>query len=444
MMNPSMQRTLIHNALIVTVDAEFTILENSAIFIETGRIDRIWTPTTTEKLPEADEVVDAGGAIVMPGLVNAHTHLPMSLFRGIADDLPLQTWLEEHIFPAEAAHIRPETVELGTFLSCAELLLSGTTTCCDGYFLAHRIAHAVRQTGLRAVLGQGVIDFPAPGIEDPSRNVAHAADFAESLRGASSLIRPSIFCHSPYTCSADTLKAAKRAAEERGVLFQIHVAETRFEAEQCRAQHGCSPVVYLDGLGLLDRRTLLVHAVWLDDADVDLIARRGAAVAHCPESNMKLGSGVAPVPDLLAAGVAVGLGTDGCASNNDLDMLGEMATAAKLHKVHRLDPTVADAAAVVRMATINGARALGMETMIGSLEPGKRADLIAIDLNKPHLTPLYKPASHLVYAVSGADVRHVMVDGRWLVRDRCVATMDMEDVMTRAAELSRTISGRKG
>ncbi len=436
---------IIHNGIVVTVDNPFSILADGAVAVRRGRVERVWSPTAGETLPSAKEVVDAKGGIVMPGLVNTHSHLPMSLFRGLADDLPLDRWLQEHIFPAEAQHITSDSVCLGARLSAAEMLLSGTTTCCDGYFLANDIAKTVDSIGLRAVLGQGVIDFPAPGVPDPARNVIMAKAYVQEWQGRSSILYPSIFCHSPYTCSAQTLKAAKQAADESGALLQIHVAETRAEVQQCRSENGCSPIQYLKSLGILDERTLLVHAIWLDDADIATVVQSGAPIAHCPESNMKLGSGIAPVPDFLDAGITVGLGTDGCASNNDLDMLGEMDTVGKLHKVHRLDPTVMDAVSVVRMATIAGARALGLDNEIGSLEKGKQADLIIIDLAQPHLMPLYHPASHLVSAVGRADVRQVMVAGRWLVRDGRLLTIDLDSLLQQAAEIGRTIgSGMSG
>ena len=432
--------TLLYNALVVTVDADLRDISGGALAVRGGVIQKVWRPAPGEALPAARETIDLAGSLLMPGLVNAHTHLPMSLFRGLADDLPLHQWLTEHIFPAEARFLTAATVATGTRLACAEMLLNGITTCCDGYFLADAVAAAVAETGMRAVLGQGVVDFPAPGVPDPSKNVAHAAEFIEQWPAGPSLLRPSIFCHSPYTCSAQTLKAAKKTSARAGVLFQIHAAETRSEVEQCRAEHGCSPVRHLQKLGLLDAQTLLVHAVWLDAEDIRIVADHGAAVAHCPQSNMQLGAGVAPLPDLVAAGIAVGLGTDSCASNNDLDLLAEMDTAAKLHKVRRLDPTVMDAAMVVRMATCEGARAIGLGGHIGSLTPGRRADLIVIDLNQPHLVPLYHPASHLVYAASGADVRHVMIDGRWIVRDRRILTIDVESVLKAAAALGRAIA----
>jgi 5-methylthioadenosine/S-adenosylhomocysteine deaminase len=429
---------LIKNGIVLTMDPAGTGFEHGAVAVKDGRIADVGPVDDFESRP-AKEILDARGGLIMPGLVNAHTHLPMSLFRGLADDLPLEQWLNEYIFPAEATHITPDSVRLGARLSMAEMLLSGTTTCCDGYFLAHQIAEAVEAVGLRAVLGQGVIDFPAPGVPDPAKKIDVARQFVQAWQGRSALIHPSVFCHAPYTCSAETLRAAKQVADELGVLFQIHVAETQFEARQCRQTHGCSPVQYLDGLGLLDRKTLLIHAVWVDDADIEIIGRRHARVSHCPESNMKLASGIAPIPDMLAAGVTVALGTDGCASNNDLDLWGEMDMAAKLHKVQRLDPTVMDADTVLRMATIEGARALGLDDEIGSIEVGKQADLIFIDLAQPRLIPLYMAQSHLVYAVHAADVCHVMIAGRRVVQDRRLLTIDVEELIRQAKHMGKII-----
>ncbi|MGD8368330.1 MAG: amidohydrolase [Desulfobacterales bacterium] len=431
--------TLFHNATVVTAAADFAVFQEALVGVRAGRIERIETAPVGATLPRAKETVDAGGGLILPGLVNTHTHLPMSLFRGLADDLPLQQWLSEHIFPAEAKHIDPEAVRLGASLAAAELLLSGTTTCCDGYFYETEAAEAVERMGLRAVMGQGVIDFPAPGVPDPSRNIDHAEDFLRRWKNAADRIRPSIFCHSPYTCSSATLIAAKKAASRHGVLFQIHVAETRMEADQIRAEHNLSPVAYLDRLGVLDADTLIVHGVWLDGEDIDLLAARGCPVSHNPQSNMKLASGVAPVAKMLQAGIRVGLGTDGCASNNDLDLFAEMDTAAKLHKAVLLDPTVLGAEQVLAMATCNGARAIGWGDEIGSVEVGKAADLIVLDTAAPHLMPMYRPVSHLVYAARGSDVRDVMVGGRFVVRDRKLLTADVEELMDRVAVRCRTI-----
>ncbi len=429
---------IIHDACIVTVNSNSDIIANGMIGIKDGRIACIAAvKKDTPEYPAAD-IIDAAGALVMPGLVNVHTHLPMSLFRGLADDLPLSEWLNSHIFPAEAMHVRPETVRTGTRLSCAELLLSGTTCCCDGYFLEDQVASAVHESGLRAVLGQGVIDYPAPGVPDPKDNIRAAADFVNQHQHLDRIV-PSIFCHSPYTCSSETLRGAKLVADDLGVLFQIHTAETRQETEACMAAHGMSPVKYLHSLKILDHRTLLVHAVWIDEADMDILAGQGVRVAHCPESNMKLGSGVSPVPEMLKHGITVGLGTDGCASNNNLDLFSEMDCAAKLHKAATHDPTVMDAKTVIEMATIGGARAIGLSDRIGSIEVGKEADLIVIDLNRPHLTPLYHPESHLVYTASGADVRDVLVAGEVRVRDFELVGQDVKTIIADAVSAGKDI-----
>jgi 5-methylthioadenosine/S-adenosylhomocysteine deaminase len=431
--------TLFFNARILTVDSRFSNIENGALAVRNGIIEKVWLPSAKAPLPQAKESIDCSGHLVMPGLVNAHTHLPMSLFRGLADDLDLDRWLNDYIFPAEANYISSQTVGLGTRLSAAEMLLNGITTCCDGYFHAEAVAEAISATGMRASIGQGVIDFPAPGVPDPSRNVDVAASFVAAWQSRSNLLQPSIFCHSPYTCSPQTLQAAKAAAVQAGVLFQIHAAETRFEVQQCQEANGCSPVAYLHGLGILDPQTVLIHAVWVDPDDIAMIAESGAGVVHCPQSNMKLASGIAPVPGFIDAGLTIGLGTDGCASNNDLDLFSEMKTTAGLHKVQQLNPAVLDAKSVIRMATFDGARLLGLERDVGSLEAGKQADLIILDMQQPHLLPLYHPASHIVYAARGSDVRHVMVAGRWIVQDRQLITLDLALLIKEIGALSQKI-----
>lgn len=430
---------LIRNAVVVTVNPDFEIIENGAVAIKDGHIDFVGADGDGNPAG-ARQVIDACGGIVMPGLVNTHTHLPMSLFRGLADDLALDKWLTGHIFPAEAAHIRPETVHAATLLSCAEMLLSGTTACCDGYFYENFVAEAVAEAGIRAVLGQGVIDFPAPDCPDPEKNIDTALAFVEQWKDKMAGIIPSIFCHSPYTCSAKTLQRAKQAADKAGVIFQIHVAETRNEAENADIGQSRSVAAYLADLGVLGPNTLASHCVWLDADDVALLRDTGTNVSHNPESNMKLASGIAPVPAMLAAGICAGLGTDGCASNNNLDMFETMGFAAKLHKAAAMDPTVMDAQTVVRMATLQGAKSLGLDHLIGSLEPGKFADLIVIDTRRPHLCPLYHPESHLVYAARGADVSHVMVGGRLLVENHRLLHMDVGAVMAEVCRIGQRVA----
>jgi 5-methylthioadenosine/S-adenosylhomocysteine deaminase len=430
---------IVHNGTIITVNAAFDIIKNGAVCIKKGRIDRVEKNLSHADLSDALELLDAHGGIVMPGLVNVHTHLPMTLLRGLADDMPLLKWLNEHIFPAERRCMNAETVHLGTLVGCAEMIFSGTTTCCDGYFYEDAVAEAVRESGMRAVLGQGVIDYPAPGVADPSKNIRHAEAFVEKWLKASPLISPSIFCHSPYTCSPETLQKAKCATGSRGLVFQIHIAETRDERERFLNEHRLSPVCYLEQLGVIDEKTLLVHAIWLDEGDIGIIAKHGAKIAHNPESNMKLGSGIAPVLEFLTAGIPVGLGTDGCASNNNLDLFQEMDVAAKLHKVHTYDPTAMDAETVIRMATIMGARALGLEEETGSIEVGKQADLIVLDTQKPHLVPMYHPASQIVYAACGSDVRDVVVAGRRILKDRNLITLDVKEILQKAAAFGKTM-----
>ena len=434
---------VVHNGTVLTVNESFEIIENGRICIRGGTIDGIEAAGTGHPPPDARTVIDAEGGIIMPGLVNTHTHVPMTLFRGLADDLPLDVWLNEHIFPAEAEHITPEFVRWASLLACAEMALGGTTTCCDGYFFEGEVARAIDEFGLRAVAGQGIIDFPAPGVPDPSRNLAVARDFATRLAATGGSVSASLFCHSPYTCSADTLRGAKSLADELGVLFQIHVAETKQEVDRCIAEHSMSPIRYLDRLGVLDDRTLLIHAVWVDAEDIGRIAERQCTVSHNPESNMKLGAGVAPVDRMLAAGITVGLGTDGCASNNNMDLFREMDTAAKIHKAATGDPTALDAKSVIRMATIEGARAIGLDDRVGSLAAGKQADLIIINTRRPHLTPIYRPESHVVYAAGAADVDTVIAGGRLLVKERNLLTVDADQILAAAGRQSRQVADRR-
>ena len=430
---------LLVNGTVVTVNPAFDIFANAAIGVRDGHIEIIADSADEQLIASAEEIVDVEGGVILPGLVNAHTHLPMILFRGLADDLPLEQWLNEHMFPAEGRFITETTVGPATRLACAEMLLSGTTTCCDGYFLESRVADALAATGMRGVLAQGVIDFPAPGVPDPARNIDNAASYVETWKDRHATIRPSIFCHSAYTCSAETLRDAKSAATAAGVLFQVHVAETRGEREESISRHGMSPVQYLADLGVLDADTICVHGVWVDEDDRRILSDTGAVVVHCPHSNMKLASGICPVPEYLDGGIPVALGTDGAASNNTLDMIREMGTAARLHKAIQLDPTVTSARQVLEMATMGGARAVGMADRIGSIEPGKLADLVVIDVRRPHLSPIYEPVSHVVYAAAGADVQHVLVGGRFLVRDRQLTTIDIEAVMTDVSAIAEEI-----
>lgn len=420
---------LIHNGTVITMNPDFDVLDKGFVAVSSGIIKEVALQKDGACLPEAQQKIDARAGIIMPGLVNTHTHAPMSLFRGLADDLPLMKWLNEYIFPAESRFVNSESVRAASLLSCAEMILSGTTSLCDGYFFEDQVAEAVQQIGMRGVLGQGVIDFPAPGVPDPKKNLDVAEKFIADWSGVSPLIIPGLFCHSPYTCSEHTLKAAKSLSHQTGTLFQIHAAETKAELTEIQNMHQSTPIQYLDGMGILDEHTLLVHAIYLNDSDMECVRSRGAKISVTTESEMKLASGVARLPELIKQGIPVGLGTDGCASNNDLDLFQEMGMTARLQKVQTGDPTVMDARTVLAMATIKGAEALGLGDRIGSIEVGKQADVIVIDTRKPHLTPMYHPYSHLVYAASGSDVNDVIIDGKLIMRDREIKTIDVEETM---------------
>ena len=430
---------LIRDALILSLSPDLPETFTGSIGIQGDKIVLLRPEDSKLPLPSAKKTINAKGLLVMPGLVNTHTHGAMTLFRSLADDLPLKTWLEQFIFPAEGRFVNPDSVYWGTLLACAEMILSGTTTFADGYFCMDGAMKAVDCSGMRAVLCQGVVNFPAPGIPDPVQNIPTACRFVEKWEGFSPLIRPGIFCHSPYTCSSKTLQMVKGYCRVKEAFFFIHAAETRDEAAMIQTRYGKTPIRYLHSLDLLDSQTRAVHAIHVDSEEIELLARTRTAVAHCPESNMKLASGIAPVVEMLDKGVLVGLGTDGCASNNDMDLFKEMDTAAKLEKVHYSDPTVMNDHTVLRMATIEGARVLGLEKEIGSLEIGKKADMIFLDLNQSHLVPCYDPFSIVVYAAQGSDVHSVMINGRMVMENRKILTFEVNEVMDQVNRISRLI-----
>jgi len=426
---------LIQGGTLITLSDRMEVIEDAAVGISGGRI-RFAARRADAPAARAAETIDAAGCVVMPGLVNTHTHLPMTCFRGLADDLPLMEWLHDHMFPAEAKHVNREMIYRGALLGLAEMILSGTTTCCDSYFYESHVAQAAVDAGVRIVAGQGFIDFSPPDAEEIGKKAAAAEKFIAKWQPLSPMVTPSLFCHSPYTCATQTLQTVKRIADEAGVPFMMHLSETKEEVEIIRARCGLRPVHYLDRIGVLGGNSAAVHCVWLDDSEMDVLTASGTAVCHCPESNMKLASGVARIPEFLKRGVPVGLGTDGCASNNDLDMLLELDTMAKLHKVDTMNPTVLDAATALRMATIGGAHVLGLQDLIGSVEPGKCADIIVVDMRKPHLTPLYHVYSQIVYACRGSDVRDVIVDGKVVMRNRKLLTLDIAKVMGDVREIA--------
>jgi 5-methylthioadenosine/S-adenosylhomocysteine deaminase len=431
---------LIRGGKLLTMADRTEILQDPLIGIRDGRI--IFVQTLKDRTPAhhaAREVIDASGRLIMPGLVNTHTHVPMVLFRGLADDLPLMKWLNDHIFPAEARFINRNTVYSGSMLGIAEMILSGTTTFCDGYFYEDEVARAAIDAGMRGVVAQGFIDFPTPEKDSKTDHKTIAENFVDRWCGRSKLITPALICHSPYACSPETLQAIKAVARNKGVSFLIHLSETAEEVSLIMQRYGKRPARHLHDLDLFDPSTIAAHCIWLNEEELDLLAAGHVKVAHDPESNMKLGAGVAPVPAMLRRGIEVGLGTDGSASNNNLDLFGEMSMTARLHKAFATDPTVLKAEQVVQMATIGGARVLGMADRIGSIEAGKCADIILIDLNKPHLTPRYSPCSHLVYAASGADVVTSIIDGRVVMKDRHLLTIDLPEVMDEVRRIAGVI-----
>ncbi len=383
---------------------------------------------------KATKIIDAKGGLVLPGLVNGHTHAAMTLFRGLADDLPLMQWLENYIFPAER-NMDAEFVYTGTLLALAEMILSGTTTFCDMYLFEEEVAKAAKKAGVRCLVGEVLYDFPSPNYGSVGNGLEYTESLIQKWRD-DPIVSIAVEPHSLFTCSPELLMASNELALKHRVPLIIHVAETLNEVSEIKGKYGKTPIEHLDSLGLLGAHLIADHCVHLGPSDIKKMAEHGVKVVHNPESNMKLASGIAPVPELIKQGVTVGLGTDGCASNNNLDLFSEMDTAAKLHKVHAMDPTVVDAVTVLRMATIEGARALGLQDITGSLEIGKKADVIVIDTHKPHLTPMYNAVSHLVYAASGNDVTHSVINGKLVMEDRKLLTLDLDEIIARSREKS--------
>ena len=422
---------IVTNGTVVTVDANRRVIERGAVAIDGRDIIAVDTATAIAARFRAPDTLDAAGGVIMPGLVNTHTHAPMVLFRGLADDLALMEWLQKYIFPAEAKTVTPEFVRAGTRLAALEMIESGTTTYADMYYFEEEIARQTRAAGLRGVLGETIIQFPVPDAKTPAEGLARVERFAKEFAG-DELITAAVAPHAMYTLDADTLKACRALADRLRIPVIIHLAETKDEMAAAAGKYRATPTAFLDSLGFWGPRTLAAHGVHLTAADITILAARGVGLAHNPESNMKLASGIAPVEAMRKAGIAVGLGTDGAASNNDLDMFESMRQAAFLHKLNDGDPRAVSASVALAMATIEGARALGMEKEIGSLEPGKRADLLVVSMSAARQTPMYDPVSHLVYVTRGDDVRTTVVNGKVLMRDRKVLTLDAPKILAEA------------
>ena len=426
---------IVSGGTVVTMDGSKRLIENGAIAIVKDKIVAVGTSAEIGRQFTARQTINANGKVVIPGLINTHTHIPMSLFRGIADDLDLQEWLTKYIFPAEAKNVSEAFVRAGTQLGLAEMIRGGTTTYCDMYYFEDAVADETFKAGMRGVLGETVIDFPVADNKTNAEAMAYTEKFLNKWKN-NSLIVPAIAPHAPYTVSTEHLKAIRALSDKTGAPVVIHVAETQTEVNDITKRYGARPVEYLAKINFFNNRTIAAHVVWANDAEIDLLKRLGVGVAHNPQSNMKLASGVAPIPQMLAKDLPVGLGTDGAASNNDLDLWEEMDTAAKLHKVYANDPKVLSAEQSFEMATIRGARSLHLENLIGSLEAGKRADIAIVDFDSLNQTPFYNIYSALVYSTKASDVRTVIVDGRVLMRDRRLLSLD-ENVIKKNANAYR-------
>lgn len=424
---------------ILTMNEKMDLIKDGAVAIKDKRIIEAGAAHDIFKKYSSDNIIEGKGRAVLPGLVNTHTHAPMVYFRGLADDLPLMDWLQNYIWPAENRWLSPEFVYDATELACVEMLKAGVTTYNDMYFFGDSIAMATKKIGMRAVLGAGILDFPTASAKTTDEYLVNAERFAADYKG-DELITPCIAPHAIYTCSPETLKKSKALAEKLNLLLHIHLSETEWEVGEVMVKYRKRPVEHLEDIGFLDKTVLAAHCVWLEDNEIDLLSKRMVSVSHCMESNLKLAAGFAPVVTMLMAGVKVTFGTDGAASNNDLNILSEMSTTAKVHKALSNTPTALDAKTALLMATRWGAEALGLGEKIGTIEKGKTADIITINLKKPHLVPLYDVYSHIVYAAMASDVETVIVNGKLVVNDRKLITADEDEILHKASEWGKKIA----
>ena len=413
---------LVTGGTVITMDGTHRIIENGAIAVRDGQIVSVGSAGELKRT-RAKQTINATGKVIIPGLINTHTHVPMSLFRGIADDLDLNEWLTKYIFPAEAKNVDERFVRAGTRLGLAEMIRGGTTTYCDMYYFEDAIADETKKAGVRGVLGETVIDFPVADNKTWDQAMTYSERYITKWKN-DPLIVPAIAPHAPYTVSEDHLKQVRALSDKLDAAVVIHVAETKKERDDIKKDHGDTPAKYLNRIGFLSNHVITAHDVFATSDEIDIFKSKGVGVAHNPQSNMKLASGVAPVPEMLSKDVAVGLGTDGAASNNDLNMWEEMDTAAKLHKEFTGDPKVVTAEQAFEMATIRGARALHLDKITGSLEVGKRADIVIVDWDDLNQTPSYNYYSSLVYATKANDVRTVVINGRLVMLDRRLLTLN--------------------
>jgi len=430
---------LLVHGIVVTMDAQRRVIDDGAVAIRNDSIVAVGKSIEIESEYEAVKTINAHGSIIMPGLINSHAHAAMSLFRGIADDLALDEWLNKYIFPVEKRNVTDDFVAWGTRLSLLEMLRGGTTTYCDMYYFEDTVARVTKQAGVRGVLAETIIDFPAPDNKTTTHAFEYTQKFIDHWNG-DPLITAAVGPHSIYTLSEKALQDSASLARRNHAPIAIHIAEASFELQLSREKHGVTPVVYLERIGLLGSDVIGAHCVWVDAADIAILSHFGVGCSHNPSSNMKTAAGVMPVVDMLAAGQAIGLATDGAASNNNQDMFEEMDLAAKLQKLARRDPRALRAQQVVEMATIMGARALHMEKEIGSLESGKRADLIIVDTTAPHATPMYNVYSSVVYAQKAANVRTALINGKIVMEDRKMLTLDEPAILAKANEYKKRVA----
>ena len=435
---------IISGGTVVTMDAKHTIQDDAGIAIKGDTIVAIGPRHQIAAWYESAQTVDAAGKLILPGFDNGHTHVPMTLFRGLHDDVTLNDWLYKYIFPAEAKNVNEDFVRWGTRLAAAEQIRSGVTTFADMYYFEDAVAEETKAAGMRGVLGETWIDFPAPDNKSEAEMAAYTEKFLKKWQG-DPLIHAAPAPHSIYTCSQKTLQDSAALARKYKAPILIHVAEMKKEWDDSQKQHGMSPVQYLDKLGILGPDVVAAHCIFVDEADRKTLAEKRVGCVHNPASNMMIASGVAPVPEMLAAGVAVGLGTDGPAgSNNDLDLMEEIDLAAKLAKVTKNNPLTLNAKAVVEMATIEGARALHLENETGSLEPGKKADIIILDLDAPNAVPMYDIYAQIAYSLKANDVKTVIIGGRVVMRDRKLLTVDEQQVISKAREYGKSVAASLG
>jgi 5-methylthioadenosine/S-adenosylhomocysteine deaminase len=428
---------------VLTMDADQSAFIDGAVAVKDGKIAAVGPAADICERYSSDRKVGGKGKVAFPGLVNAHTHSPMVYFRGLKDDLPLKVWLEEHIWPAENKWLSPQFVGDAVQLACLEMLKAGITLYNDMYFFGEVIAGATKKIGMRAVVGAGLLDFPSKTAGTVDEYFTNAENFIRSWTG-DDLIVPAIAPHSPYTCCPETLVRAKDVSERFHVPLHLHLSETQWEVEEIRKRYGRTPVEHLDGVGVLDSSVIAAHCVHVSDEEIGILAKRRVGVAHCIESNLKLASGIAPVVKMVGEGVKVTFGTDGAASNNDLDILSEMSTAAKVHKAASGDPTVLNARSTMLMATRWGAEALGLGDITGSIEVGKAADIVIADMKKPHLVPIYDVYSHIVYSMRPSDIDTVLVSGRAVVDSGRLTTADESGIIQKAVEWGRKIGAKTG